>query len=274
MMDLIYNDSHSLSGPGIDDAQSTYYEAKNTDPLHAIHCAKLWGPGPSHTCVLEGKQIHIPDGAVPGANTDRHASILDPDGCTVYDLWETGDMSLPVITATFGAQVDQCTGDGFNHFGGAGATAGNGSQRLGRSPLAELQTGVIHHALELVPSCNNDGPPTMVGQATAGSGYPCKNPGQGIPLGAYLWSDVTPENLPAGLDNATRMICMALNVYGGVVNDFNGHYNGLSINGLWNAASDPAYAAWASANMNNGETTPASCFPDGDWSHHIHVLAW
>jgi hypothetical protein len=98
---------------------------------------------------MQGQQIHIPAGAVPGANTDQHTSILQPDGCTLDDFWGMQtDMSQPTLTAYFGAQYNQCTGDGFVQGGGTGATQGGGSNRLGRSPLAELQTGVIHHAVD------------------------------------------------------------------------------------------------------------------------------
>jgi hypothetical protein len=156
---------------------------------------------------------------------------------------------------------------------GAGATQGGGSNRLGRAPLAELQTGVIHHAIEIANGCLPQA--YSVGQShTAGNVVTCSDAGPGIPYGAYLWSDVKPANLPAGLDKATRMICTALNQYGGVVDDTIGPYNGLSLNTLWNASGNTAYVAWYKANSTNDATNPTGCFPGGDWRHHIHVLQW
>jgi hypothetical protein len=114
-------------------------------------------------------------------------------------------------------------------------------------------------------------------QSTAwGNPNSCVNgdSGPSIPYGAYVWSDVTPANLPSNLDHATLMICTALNVYGGVVDDTIGPWNGMSLNTMWNTSGNPAYAAWFAANSTNGATNPGACFPNGDWSHHIHVLAF
>jgi hypothetical protein len=277
MINVLWNNTngHGLTGPGITDAQSTMYDAKSTDPVHTIHCAYRWGPAPNHTCVMEGKQIHIPAGAVPGANVDAHMSILQPDGCTLEDFWQMQqNTSAATLTASFGAEYNQCTEDGFSSTGG-GATQGGGSNRIGRTTLAELQTGVIHHAVELAASCNPIA--SSIGQSTAdGVGNPCVNgdTGPSIPYGAYLWSDVTPAQLPASLDKVTRMLCVALNAYGGVVDDTIGPWNGLSINGLWNTPGNPAYAQWLAANAPNGQPQPSQCFPKGDWHTHIHVLAF
>jgi hypothetical protein len=278
MMNLLYNNTngHGLTGPALDDAQSSYYDAKASDPLHTIHCVYKWGPKPSGNCVMEGKQIHIPAGAVPGANSDQHTSILQPDGCTLDDFWVMQkDMSQSALTAYFGAEYNQCAGTGFVLTSGAGATQGGGSNRLGRTTVAELQTGVIHHAIEVADSCNPVA--YSVGQSTAwGNPNNCVagDSGPSMPYGSYVWSDVKPANLPAGLDKATRMICTALNQYGGVIDDTIGPWNGMSLNTMWNTSGNPEYAAWFKANSSNGATHPASCFPNGDWVHHIHVLQW
>lgn len=276
MMDTLYNDSPTLTGPSFSDDTATFYTATNSDPLHYIHCTERWGPAPRNTCVMEGKAIHVPDGAIPSGNSDHHVSILAPDGCTLDDFWLAKDLSLQMITVAFGAEHDQCTENGFNTRGGAGSTAGGASLRVGRSPLAEMQTGVIHHALEASPGCDLSS--AYVGQAIyPGQFYACKPgvTGVGIPMGAYVWSDVPAANLPAGLDIATKMICTALNEYGAVVDDTNGNWNGLSINGFWSKVNTPGYAEWFRDNAGfDGRTDPTSCFPNGDWSHHIHVLAW
>jgi hypothetical protein len=278
MMDVQYNNQrgHTLTGPAVDDAQSSYYDAKSSDPVHTVHCTANWGPKPTGHCAMEGKQIHVPAGAVAGGNSDRHTSILQPDGCTLEDFWHMqASMDTPTIVATFGAEYDQCTGNGFLSVKTAGATQGGGSNRLGRASLAELETGVIHHAVEIADSCMPIA--SSVGQSmTAGNNVACAagDSGPTMPYGAYLWSDVKPANLPASLDKATRMICTALNQYGGVVDDTIGPWNGLSINTLWNQSGDPAYTAWFKANSTNNATNPTSCFPGGDWSHHIHVLQW
>lgn len=276
MMDTLYNDAPSVTGPGVNDNTSTFYNAKSSDPLHTIHCTTQWGPAPSDNCVMEGQQINIPNGAVASGNSDHHVSILAPDGCTLNDFWLAGDLSAQTVTVAFGARHNQCTEDGFNTHGGAGSTAGGASLRVGRSPLAELQTGVIHHALEVSPGCDLSS--GYVGQAIYPGQYQaCRAgvSGVGIPMGAYVWSDVPSANLPSGLDKATKMLCTALNEYGAVVDDTNGNWNGLSFNGFWSNVDTPGYSAWFAANAGpGGSTNPRSCFPGGDWSHHIHVLQW
>jgi hypothetical protein len=142
--------------------------------------------------------------------------------------------------------------------------------------MSELQTGVIHHALEFVPACNNNA--GITGQATYSSSFSCANSsGPGIPYGAYLWSDMTPTQLNtiSGLDNATKMICVALNQYGAVASDINGSYNSISVNTLWNetGTQGAAYTQWVNANMTNGQTSPNKCFPGG-WQNHLHILAF
>jgi hypothetical protein len=289
MMDTLYADSPNITGPSIHDDTESYWTAANTDPLHAVHCTNHWGPhnGP---CVLEGQLIHVPDGALPAANSDHHTSILQPDGCTLDELWIAPDLTQPIITAAFGSQHNWCTENGFNTRGGAGTTAGGASNRLGHSPLAEMQTGVIHHAVIAWLGC--DLTKAYVGEAIFPGQYQSCKPGVkgvGIPMGAYLWSDVRPEQLPSSLDKATRMLCVALNQYGALVNDTNGNWNGISFGAFWagngrdneyplgpRTNDDPdEYTAWFAANAGpNGNVDPAACFPDADWSHHIHVVKW
>jgi hypothetical protein len=289
MMDTLYADSPTLTGPGLHDDSESFWTASNSDPLHTIHCTNRWGPknGP---CLLEGRQIHVPDGALAAQNSDHHTSILQPDGCTSVDLWIAQDMAAPTITAAFAAQHDQCTENGFNTHGGAGTTAGGASNRLGHSPLAELKTGVIHHAVIAFAGC--DLTDAFVGQAIYPGQFQACRPGVkgvGIPMGAYFWSDVRPADLPSTLDNATRMLCVALNAYGALMNDTNGNWHGISLGAFWagngrddeyphgpRTNDDPdGYASWFAQNAGpNGVVDPAACFPNGDWSHHIHVLAW
>jgi hypothetical protein len=289
MMDTLYADAPTLTGPGLHDDSEAFWSATNADPLHAVHCTNRWGPknGP---CLLEGKQIHVPDGALAAQNTDHHASILQPDGCTVDDLWLTQDLAAPTITVAFAAVHDQCNESGFNTHGGAGTTAGGASNRLGHSPLAELETGVIHHAIIAFAGC--DLTDAYVGQAIYPGQFQACKPGVtgvGIPMGAYLWSDVRPADLPSTLDRATRMLCVALNAYGALMNDTNGNWNGISLGAFWagngrdeeyphgaRTNDDPdGLAAWFTQNAGRGgAVTPSACFPNGDWSHHLHVLAW
>jgi hypothetical protein len=140
-----------------------------------------------------------------------------------------------------------------------------------------LNAGIIPHALFAKPACNG-GYQVFKAPATFGASQSCRNGGTAaIPMGTWIWSDVTPATLAtiSGLDKATKMICTALNQYGAVISDTNGQFNGLSINALWNeiGTQGAAYTTWVGANMHNGNVTqPTLCFPGG-WQNHIHVLA-
>ena len=239
MMDTLYADAPTITGPGLRDDSESYWTARSSDPVHTIGCRKKWGPhnGP---CLLDGKQIRVPAGALTAENTDHHVSILQPDGCTVDDLWLADDLSGPVIMSDFAAVHDQCRENGFNTHGGAGTTAGGASNRLGHSPLAELRTGVIHHAVIAFAGCDLTN--AYVGQAIYPGQYQACKPGVtgvGIPMGAYLWSDVKPADLPADLPPATRMLCTALHDYGALLNDTNGNWNGLSLGAFWAGTGRP-----------------------------------
>jgi hypothetical protein len=287
MITTIYTNRNGtkLTGPGINDAQSTYYNAVSSDPLVTITCYDRTNP--PRVCEDNGKQIYMPADAIGGANIDAHASILQPDGCTLYDFWGFKKPDDAPYLAYYEAPYNVCSGDGFvtspprlvRH---GGATQGGGSNRLGRATVAELQTGVIHHALEAAVSCNTEEfgvgqslgyNPPQYSRAEPGHRNTCLNAGPSIPYGAYLWSDIPPANLPPGLDVFTRMICVAMFQYGAVVDTTIGPYNGLSLNTGWNQ-DDPAYAGWYMATVPGGKTDPTSCFPGGDWKSHIHVVDW
>jgi hypothetical protein len=297
---------------GIWDQQSSYYEASSSDPAVTtlvVDSPSWCGSGgnsnggtncsniPAHAGGTQ--TIHIPNGATAGGlggtNTDGHASILMPDGCIVLDVNNfahsatnpgagisnsgtyTGQATMGAGTAGY---TDICNGTGFQAAGQGwpGATAGGGSSRLGRSNPAELNTGVIPHALEWVPACNvstGNTSPTPVGQANYSSAFACGGGGATIAYGSYLWSDVTPQKLATlGLDKATLMLCTALNQYGAVASDINGGYNSISVNGLWNVAATQttAYLQWMNNNAHGGtpgtantspvpSTQPNLCFP-------------
>jgi hypothetical protein len=274
-----------MSLPNGNDAQASYYEAKTSDPQLTVSV--------NTASPISGQKFYIPVGAVAAGNTDGHASILQPDGCTILDTnnfnngggaTKSGQTSITMGTA---GTINQCTGNGFEAAGPywSAATAGGASSRLGRSPMTELATGVIHHALEFVPGCKNASASSDVGQATYSSTFSCSNNSNApsAPYGSYLWSDVTPAQLAAvsGMDNATKMLCTALHNYGAVESDINGSYNGISVNGLWNetGTQGSAYTTWANANMHNGNTQPNLCFPavNGEaagWQNHLHILAY
>jgi hypothetical protein len=263
---LARNGHGNITSPSANDQVTSYWTARSSDPQVTINAQN----SPS----ISG--VSIPAGAAPAGNSDKHISILQPDGVTLVECWEfnngnayTGGGSVSCASA----QKIALDGDGFSHGNGWPVMAAGSSTRLGYSSMAELNAGVIPHAIEATPACSPNS--SLMGQATTPLGQNCNSGGgPGIAAGQYLWSDVPASALPASLDNATRMICTAFNRFGAVVGDTNGNWNSISLNGLGSPVGTDAsaYANWTAANMNGRSTDIGACFPGG-WQQHIHVLA-
>jgi hypothetical protein len=266
---LASNGGGNLTFPQANDNVTSYWTAISSDPQVTINAQN----SPS----ISG--VYIPVGAAPAGNSDKHISILQPDGVTLVECWEfnngnayTGGGNVSCASA----QKIALDGDGFSHGNGWPVMAAGSSTRLGYSTMAELTAGMIPHALEATPACSPN--TALMGQSTAPLGQSCKSAGRsggpGIAAGQYLWSDVPPSALPPNLNRATRMMCVALNQYGAVVGDTNGGWNSISFNGLGShiGTDASAYANWMASNMSGGSTDPGACFPGG-WQSHIHVLA-
>jgi hypothetical protein len=270
---LYANGGKHLTFPGARDGVPSFWTAKSSDPQVQINVQEPTGIG------RVASRWYIPTGAYPAPNSDHHISVLQPDGMTIFECWEFNGGNAynggGSVSCTSAAAI-RLDSTGFNTNGGWPAMAAGSSTRLGYSSVAELSTGVIPHALEATPACAEDS--TIVGQATAPLGQQCgSQSGPGVRAGQYLWSDVTPSQLPPigsnGMNKATYMVCVALNQYGALVGDTNGNWNSISINGLGSSigTDSGAYNAWTSANMSGGSTNPGACFPNG-WKSHFHVL--
>jgi hypothetical protein len=281
------NGPGSVTFPQANDNVPSYWTAKTTDPQAKLSVVNPTGiPHTGSGPFVTNTAFYIPNGACSAGNSDHHISILQPDG-TVLDIWEFGNTNSTFcysgqsnVTVQSAATVPYLSGDGFNQLGGWPAMAAGSSTRMGYDPTLTLNSGVIPHALEASPGCAPDN--TIHGQATAQLGQGCPSGAvTSIQAGQYIWSNITPAQLPAvgtsGMDRATRMLCVALNQYGAVVDDTNGNWNAVSFNGLGASTGTDAaaYKAWAAANMTNGTTNPGACLANvsGGWKAHLFVLA-
>jgi hypothetical protein len=264
---LAANGNGNLTMPNVNDDVLSFWTAQASDPQ--VTLSTQYSPAANGT-------YRIPVGACPAANSDHHLSVIQLDG-TVLDIWEfnngkcyAGGSSVSAVAAA----VVPLSGTGFSSAPGWPAMAAGSSTRQGPPKMGEIATGVIPHAIEATPACSPNR--ALMGQATKSLGQSCRSGNvTGIAAGQYLWSDVTPAQLPANLDDATRMMCVALHDYGAVVDDTNGGWNSVSFNGLPATVGTeaPLYLAWARIHMGPGGTTnPSACFPGG-WQAHLHVLA-
>ena len=122
-----------------DDYDMPLYWARATDPVVTLH-----GSAP-----VEGKQIHLPQGAKPANGGDRHMTIVEPDGWE-YDLWHADTPSGGRLSASTGRRL-RIDGNGY----GSGVVAARFGNLAGRVRAAEMAAGRIDHALMMTVECTS-----------------------------------------------------------------------------------------------------------------------
>lgn len=192
------------------------YFAKSTDPLYTINCREPWG-----TCEPQGKQYRIPAQAKPagyllsGTGPDKHISVVQPDGVTTLDLWQSDTPSGTggTLSASWGG-ISELNGTG----GGSNATAAMWGGFAGVIRAEEMQAGRINHALFAVVPCTNGFVfPAEKGAAT------CTGNTNAPPNGARIQLDMTQAEIDAlTVPTWKKVILRALREYGAIVGDTGG----------------------------------------------------
>ncbi|MGN7157517.1 hypothetical protein ACTHRK_15630 [Dietzia cercidiphylli] len=184
------------------------YTADGRTPRHEVRCLRTqWGP-----CPFAIGPTPIPDGARPHTGSDGAMVVVDEQAQLSYEFWQARRMATYWETS-FGA-VNPLGGSGW-----AGAATGAGASRLGGVVrLAEIERGVIDHALAL--QSNN---------ACAGSfrAPAIKTDGRSerpdcVQEGSRLRLDPALNLNELDLSPAHRAIARAFQVYGGYVVDVGG----------------------------------------------------
>jgi hypothetical protein len=197
------------------------YFARSTDPLYTLSCDKQFGP-----CPLDGQQVRIPAQARPAGGSDRHLTTIDQSTGVEYDLFDA-TMPAPggVVSFTFGGST-RLRGDGL----GAGATASGFGLLAGTIRAAELERGVIRHALFMTVRCDDGSfvPPAVK------SGRPCSAIGRpntnAPPMGTRLQLNLSRRAIDAlPVPFWTRAILRAMATYGAFVGDTGGGGWGLQL---------------------------------------------
>ncbi|WP_232423291.1 hypothetical protein [Mycobacterium sp. 155] len=184
------------------------YRATVETPRYTVRCTiTSWG-----RCPFDGYQVPIPDGAAPNTGSDGAMVIIDESTRKVFEFWRA-ERSGSQWTASWGA-VNDLDGSGWG-----GSSTGSGASRLaGVIRVAEIQEGVIPHALAL----QSDNVCARVFRAPA-----IKTDGQStrsdcIPEGARLRLDPAVDLNALNLTSAERTVARALQVYGAYVVDAGG----------------------------------------------------
>jgi hypothetical protein len=199
--------------------------AQPGDPIYTLHATEPWGNNP-----LNGMQIPIPEYARPAGGSDKHMTVVTPDGWE-YDFWASQTPPKGGGTLDFGwggrTRVD---GSGLDS---AGTAAGFGNLAgIIRAP--ELAAGHINHALFIVLKCASTetgfGFGTIAGKGTSAYVYPASNGGASCPgeanlppLGARFTLAMSNAQIQAlAVPQWKKTILTALAEYGGYVGDTGG----------------------------------------------------
>jgi hypothetical protein len=201
------------------------YFNRSTDPLYTIHCVRYACP------AMEGKQVRIPAQAkaagvcVSVSNcVDGHMAVFDQATGLEWDFWQVYSKSASGGTLNVGS------GGVFNALGdGRGAsyaprqptgTAGHYGLAAGIIRPAELEAGLIDHALFLVVRCVRSG---WVYPAEQDSASKCSDQTDAPILGARFYLDMSDAEINAlGIAEWKRVVLRAIADYGMYVGDTGG----------------------------------------------------
>ncbi|WNG85909.1 hypothetical protein C6A87_018535 [Mycobacterium sp. ITM-2016-00317] len=183
------------------------YQADPSTPSHSVGCTEDWG-----RCPFEGVQVPIPAGARPSSGSDAAMVVVDASSGQIFELWRARQ-SGGGWTAGWGS-ITNLNGSGW----GGGAT-GSGASRLGGViQVAEIQEGVIPHALAV--ATNNVCAGTFRPPATSTDGK--SNRANCIPEGARIRLDPGVDLDALDLPPGVRAVARAMQVYGAYVVDVSG----------------------------------------------------
>ena len=113
------------------------YEATSSTPRQSVRCTITdWGP-----CPFAGSPRPIPTQARPSAGSDGAMVVVDRTAGTIDEYWQAAPASTG-WTTSWGA-INPLSGSGW----GGGSTGAGASRLAGVVRVAEIQAGVIPHAL-------------------------------------------------------------------------------------------------------------------------------
>lgn len=245
------------------------YVSTASDPLYTV-------PDDDRT-FMANNPFHIPNTAAPSPGTDKWMFVYDSTKHMLFEMWEA-NKSGNTWTAQAG-NVFSLTGDGVHQIDGT-QTGGNGASYFGGVIRAsEIQRGYINHALSLgtaytaatwrYPMSRSDGHGTDAND---------------LPMGARLQLDpsVNCEALPHA-SVGEKLVCQALQTYGGYIRDTAGPGVALSIyfegEDLGDPARNPPMGSPGNPGRPNGAFGKIGLFdqqemPDIPWSKLRVLKAW
>lgn len=183
------------------------YISTTRDPLYTVEDTG------DDALFLANQPIHIPNDAAPSPGSDKWLFIYDTTRNLIFEMWNTSKDGNTWTTQT--GNVYSPTGDGVLQIDGS-PQGGNGASYFGGVVTdADIQRGYINHALSLASQFT--GPSSRYPMHTSDG-----HDGD-IPMGARIQLDpaVNCNTLP-GASRGEKMVCQALETYGGYLRDTGG----------------------------------------------------
>jgi hypothetical protein len=202
------------------------YTSTASDPTYTVQ-------DPGNDALFTREQpIHIPNAAAPSPGSDHWMFIYDKTKNLIFEMWLTHKSGN--TWSTNAGNVYSPTGDGVLQADGSSQHDNGASYFGGVVTDADIQRGFINHALSIA-----------VGDTAATWRYPMHaSDGHGtdagaVPLGARLQLDpsINCKTLPDA-SAGEKMVCQALETYGGYVRDSGSSTLGIYFEG--EALNDPA----------------------------------
>lgn len=223
MVSLLASGYHT---PSIFQYGMPIYVSTASDPLYTVAV--------NNRAFSSSNPFHIPDTAAPAPGPDRWLFVYDTTKRVIFEMWEARKVG-GVWTAQAGYAFTP-TGDGVHQVDGA-ETGGNGASYFGGViRAADVQRGYINHALSLATSFTAN---TWRYPMDHSDGH--KTGPADLPMGARVQLD--PSVNCSTLPNASageKMVCQALETYGGYIRDTAGTGVGLTMYFEGEDLSDPA----------------------------------
>jgi len=214
------------------------YQAGSRTPKHAVKCT---GPASWGSCPLEAAALPIPPGAAANQGSDGAMTVVDTSTNTVSEYWQAVSSDAGAWSATWGA-INSLSGSGWG-----GSSTGAGASRIGGVVrVAEVQAGVIDHALVMQSDnvCKHVFRPPALKTDGASVRPDC------IPEGARLQLDPGVDVAAiSGITAGEKAVAKAMQVYGAYVIDRGGGPLGISFELAPDASWSTPGSAYAAAGL-------------------------
>jgi hypothetical protein len=252
------------------------YTGTASDPTYTISCTYFSASG----CDAQGKQVHIPNGAIVQPKFDEHFTVSDISEQVEFDGWKCQPPANGHLSCYWGGWYP-FAGKGLSDSGSDGV---HGGYAIGLSTVVagDVLAGHINHALSITTSCLSN--PTIYPADTAtgsdsicGQGQSAQYASTNQPhYGSLIHLKWSPTEIASrGLSHGCTIVLNALSEYGGYTTDTDAYW-GFSINaendGVYGAGRNPWQALSAIGEFSSSGATWTQCL-SGLTPNDIEILS-